>query len=469
MASETYNPLPALIDFAQRLRYEDLPANVVHEAKRRVIDSIGTAMGSLSDERLRERRRYFARRKVAYAESGLIFGSKDKLTLPDAAFMNSTMTRWLDINDTYLAKEPAHPSDNLGLLFAMAGFRPLTGKDFITAAALAIDVQCRFTEAASVRAGGWDHVIYINIASALAGAKLLGFDAEQTYNAVSQAINPNVPLRQNREGSYLSEQKNMAAGDAVRGAAWALEKVLAGTTGPAEIFEGKHGVVKQLTGPLEPSAFDGLGQRFYIAETYIKQHMMEYHGQTIVDHAIELRKQLGTPKLDDIASVAIKGYEAHATIIGDESKRTPTTKETADHSLYYAFAAPMLEGQCMLPQYRDELLTDPGIRALIARTTFEEVPEWTKLYYAPSEQREFRSCATVKMRDGRELSHEEGYPHGHPKNPMSDMELEGKFFSLGDDFLLNGRMVLDTFWDLENVNNVADAMSTIVVGGEARL
>ena len=106
MPTKPCNPLPALIDFAQRLRYEDLPANVVHEAKRRVIDSIGTAMGSLSDERLRERRRYCAP-QVSYAEGGLIFGSKDKLTLPDAAFMNSTMTRWLDINDTYLAKEPA--------------------------------------------------------------------------------------------------------------------------------------------------------------------------------------------------------------------------------------------------------------------------------------------------------------------------------------------------------------------------
>ena len=93
--NDTYNPLPALIEFAGRLRYEDLPANVVHEAKRRVIDSIGTAMGSLSDERLVQRRRYFARRKVAYPEGGLIFGSKDKLTLPDAAFMNSTMTRWV--------------------------------------------------------------------------------------------------------------------------------------------------------------------------------------------------------------------------------------------------------------------------------------------------------------------------------------------------------------------------------------
>jgi 2-methylcitrate dehydratase len=282
-------------------------------------------------------------------------------------------------------------------------------------------------------------------------------------------VNPNVPLRQNREGSYLSEQKNMAAGDAVRGAGWALEKVLAGATGPAEIVEGKHGIVKQLTGPLAPEAFTGLGDRFYIAETYIKQHMMEYHGQTIVDHALALRKQLGTPKLDDIESVHIKGYEAHATIIGDDSKRTPTTKETADHSLYYAFAAPMLEGQCMLEQYRDELLVHPGVRALIARTTFEEVPAWTQQYYAPSEVREFRSSAAVKLRDGREASHEEAWPHGHPKNPMSDAELEGKFFALGDAFLLNGRMVLDTFWDLENVTNVADAMATIVVGGDARL
>jgi 2-methylcitrate dehydratase len=120
---EIYNPLPALIDFAQKLRYEDLPANVVHEAKRRAVDSFGTALGGLSDPRLADRWRYFSRRSIAYETGGLAYGVPQKLALGDAAFLNSTMTRWLDYNDTYLAQEPAHPSDNLGLLFAMAGFK----------------------------------------------------------------------------------------------------------------------------------------------------------------------------------------------------------------------------------------------------------------------------------------------------------------------------------------------------------
>jgi 2-methylcitrate dehydratase len=117
----TYNPLPALIDFAQKLRYEDLPANVVHDTKVRIIDSLGTAMGALDDARLRERWRYLSSRPIAYDAGGFAYGVREKLSLCDAAFLNSTMTRWLDYNDTYLAKEPAHPSDNIGGLIAMSG------------------------------------------------------------------------------------------------------------------------------------------------------------------------------------------------------------------------------------------------------------------------------------------------------------------------------------------------------------
>lgn len=461
MPADLYNPLPRLIDFASRLRFEDLPTKVVHETKRHAIDAIGCALGGLSDERLRKRWAYFASRPVAYSAGGLAYGVPAKLSLCDAAFLNSTMTRWLDFNDTYLAKEPAHPSDNLGLLFALAGVWDFSGKDLIAAAALAYDIQCRFCESASVRGRGWDHVNYILISAALAGAKLLGFDQEQMYNAVALAVASHGAVRQPREGSYLSEQKNMAAGDAVRGAAWALEKVWAGADGPAEIIEGKHGFVNQMSGPLEPDAFEGLGEHFLISDTYIKQFPMEYHGQTIVEHALAIRNELGAPPLRAVDEVVIRGYEAQRTIIGDESKRRPATKETADHSLYFAFAAPFLEGKLTLDQYRPEMLNDPEVLSLIERTKFVEMPEWTQKYYAPNAEREFVSSARVRLADGRTAIDERRVPHGHPRDPMSDGEIEAKFGTLAEPFLEHGRPLVDAVWNLDSLASVSAVLPLI--------
>jgi 2-methylcitrate dehydratase len=458
---ETYNPLPQLIDFASSLRFEDLPASVVHDTKVRAVDSIATALGAIEDERLRERWRFMSARPIAYEAGGYAYGVEAKLSLPDATFLNSTMTRWLDFNDTYLAKEPAHPSDNFGPLFALSGSKRLSGRDVILGAVIAYDVQCRLCEAASLRAHGWDHVNYILISAALAGARLLGFDKQQMYNAVALALSSHGAMRQAREGSYLSEQKNMAAADAARGAVWALEKVMAGADGPAEIIEGKHGLVAQMSGELDAAAFADLGSHFLISDTYIKPVPMEYHGQTIVEHALAIREKLGTPKLADVEEVVITGYEAQRTIIGDESKRRPTTKETADHSLYYAFAAPLLEGRLTLAQYRREMLANPDVLGLIARTSFVEKPEWTQKYYAPQLQREFVSSASVRLKDGRTAYDERPVPRGHPKNPMSDAEMEAKFTSVASRLVSDGRAVLDSLWGLDKLDDMSEFMKLV--------
>jgi 2-methylcitrate dehydratase len=459
--SEIYNPLPQLIDFASSLRFEDIPAGVVHEAKRRAVDSLATALGATEDERLRERWTYFSKRPIAYEAGGFAYGVDAKLSLCDAAFLNSTMTRWLDFNDTYLAKEPAHPSDNFGPLFALSGSIKLSGRDLILGAVIAYDVQCRLCEAASLRAHGWDHVNYILISAALAGARLLGFDKRQMYNVVALALSSHAAMRQAREGSYLSEQKNMAAADAVRGAVWALEKVQSGADGPAEIIEGKHGLIAQMSGELDAAAFADLGSHFLIADTYIKPVPMEYHGQTIVEHALAIRDKLGAPKLSDIEEVVISGYEAQRTIIGDESKRRPTTKETADHSLYYAFAAPLLEGKLTLEQYRPEMLRNPEILGLIERTQFVEKPEWTQKYYAPQLQREFVSSAAVRLKDGRTAYDERPVPRGHPKNPMNDAEIEAKFTSVSGRLSSDRRAFLDALWDLDKLDDVSRFMKLV--------
>jgi len=455
MPEAAYNPLPRLIDFGAKLRYEDLPENVVHETKRRVIDSLAAAFGALADSRMVERWSYFSKRPIAYEAGGWAYGVPDKLSLCDAAFLNSMLTRWLDFNDTYLAKEPAHPSDNIGGLIALSGATPVSGRDLITAIVLAYDVQCRLTEAASLRSRGWDHVNYILISQSLGGAKLLGFDAKQTYDAVALSLSSHGAMRQAREGSYLSEQKNMAAADAVRGAMWALEKVQSGSNGPAEIIEGKHGFLAQMSGPLEEAAFADIGEHFLLADTYIKPVPMEYHGQTIVEHAMAVRQQLNGVPLGNIAEVLIFGYEAQLTIIGDESKRHPKNKETADHSLYYAFAAPLIEGKLGFEQYRDEMLTNSELLGLIHRTKFVEVPEWTERYYAPQAEREFRSAVRVTMLNGTVLEDERAVPYGHPKNPMSDGSLEAKFESLAGVLASDHGVLIDSVWGLEKMKDMS--------------
>jgi 2-methylcitrate dehydratase len=459
--SETYNPLQQLIDFASSLRFEDLPDSVVHDTKARAVDSIATALGATEDPRLRERWTYLSRRPIAYDAGGFAYGVEAKLSLCDAAFLNSTMTRWLDFNDTYLAKEPAHPSDNFGPLFALSGSKRLTGSDVVLGAVIAYDVQCRLCEAASLRSHGWDHVNYILISAALAGARLLGFDKRQMYNAVALSLSSHAAMRQAREGSYLSEQKNMAAADAVRGAMWALEKVQAGADGPAEIIEGKHGLVAQMSGELDAAAFKDLGSHFLISDTYIKPVPMEYHGQTVVEHALAIREKLGAPKLSDVEEVVISGYEAQRTIIGDESKRRPTTKETADHSLFYAFAAPLQEGKLTLHEYRDELLHSPEILGLIERTRFVEKPEWTAKYYAPQLEREFVSSASVRLKDGRTGYDERPVPLGHPRNPMNDAQMEEKFTSVASRLASDRRAVLDALWGLDKLDDVRDVMKLV--------
>src|SRR5437588_1112048 len=143
-------------DYGAAIRFEDLTPEVVHEVKRRVIDSLGCAMGSWRAEPCAIARRVAS--TLAAQRGAHLLGTRH-LAPPDwAAFANGCLVRYLDYNDTYLSKEPAHPSDNIPAALAAAEAAGATGRELITAILLAYEVQCRFCDAASLRAHGWDHV-----------------------------------------------------------------------------------------------------------------------------------------------------------------------------------------------------------------------------------------------------------------------------------------------------------------------
>src|SRR5712692_7341422 len=262
-----------LADYACQLRFKDLPGPVVHEAKRRFIDSFATAVGAMDADAFGIAKRC-ALRVQANPGASLLGGGRSS---PEwAAFVNGLLIRYLDYNDTYLSLEPAHPSDNLAAVLAVGEMAHASGRDMITAAVLAYEIQCRLCDAASLRKHGWDHVTYGAISSAIAACKLMGLDATRTTHAIGLAGVANTALRQTRSGE-LSMWKGCAFANAARNGVFAALLAAEGMTGPAPIFEGELGFMKLLTGPFTLAKLGGGAEPFMISKTYIKFWPAEYH------------------------------------------------------------------------------------------------------------------------------------------------------------------------------------------------
>ncbi len=372
-----------LADYACSLQFEDLSKEVVHEVKRRVIDSLGCALGAWNEEPCA------IARKVASdfsAENGATVLGTDHKAPPDwAAFANGCCIRYFDYNDTYLSKEPAHPSDNISAALAVAESVGSNGRDLITAITLAYEVQCRFCDAASIRARGWDHVTYGAFSTALASARLMGLSPEKTRHAVNIAGVACAAMRQARVGE-LSHWKGVAFANAARHGVYSALLARAGMTGPAPIFEGQMGFEKQLGVSLgdvgerfvkRPNAASpGEGTAAMILKTSIKYWPAEYHSQSAIEAALSLRKEIGAGV--EIKSMTIESHDASVDIIGSEPEKwRPETRETADHSLPYITAIAFIDGEITSKQFEAERFADPKIwkfkfRALVEPTMGEE-------------------------------------------------------------------------------------------------
>jgi 2-methylcitrate dehydratase len=275
-----------LAAYTTALTFDKLTREAIHETKRRFLDSFATAVGAMPSEAYSVAKRCAAR--VSSNPGASILGG-GRSSVEWATFVNGLLIRYLDFNDTYLSKEPAHPSDNLAPVLSVGEAASAGGRDLITAAVLAYEVQCRFCDAASLRKHGVDHVTYGAISSALAAGKLMKLDATRLTHAVGIAGVCNVALRQTRSGE-LSEWKGCAFANAARNGVFAAMLAAEGLSGPAPIFEGDLGFFQLVTKePFAPAPFGGeLGNQdgFMINKTYIKYWPAEYHSQSAIDAAL---------------------------------------------------------------------------------------------------------------------------------------------------------------------------------------
>ena len=448
-----------LAAYAANLTFEKLDQQTIHEVRRRLIDTFACALGAY-DAHAPNVARAICRRVQSDPAATYLGGAKK--TLPAlAAFCNGILFRYLDFNDTYLSLEPAHPSDNLAAALAAGEAAGRNGREIITAAVLAYEIQCRFCDAASIRKHGWDHVTYGAFSTAAAAAKLFGLDAGKITQALNLAGTPNVTLRQTRAGE-LSEWKGCAFANASRNGVFAAMLASEGLTGPAPIFEGELGFFKQVSGPFELAKLGGEqpgDTDFMIKKTSIKFWPAEYHSQSAIHAALELRPQIGD--VSQIKSLDIHSFDAAVDIIGkDPEKWRPKTRETADHSLPYCTAVALTDGDVTLDSFSDERLRDETLLALVAKIKIHRDAGLTARY-----PRGIPNRLEATLADGRRFVAENEFPRGHDQNPMTDSEVEAKFHRMAAGRLdaAKSSKILDLCWHFDEWENVGDLLGLFPV------
>lgn len=398
-----------LFDHADEVGSRELDPKVLDEIKKRVADSIITSYGAMDSPPVS------IEKKALLPSSGKlnspVYFTGREASVDHATFINGSMTRYLDYNDTYLSKEALHPSDNVPPILSMAYAMDLDGMAAAKAVSVAYDVVGALSDAVSIRDRGWDHVTYISISAAAGLGLLLGLDRVKFENLINLAINNNVSLRQTRAGE-LSMWKGCTASDASRNSVFAALLAMEGFTGPSPIFTGEMGFFKQVSGDFELNLQHGK-----VLRTMIKNFPVEYHAMSAAEVALNLRNEI-TGKIE---RVEVETFEvAHKIIIKDPEKLRPKTRETADHSMPYIVAYTLKNGAPNPGSYDENYLGDPEILKIIDASSYKVTQKFNDMY---------PENLPVKIRvttDSGVHEQEMDVPKGHFKKPYTWDDLQNK-------------------------------------------
>ncbi|MBL7252120.1 MmgE/PrpD family protein [Alloalcanivorax marinus] len=405
--------------YARDFPVTDIPEPIRAIARSRFLDSLACVLGAYGAAPVNA--------AVAHASSvpGVcgVFGSARKSTPEAAAFANGVMVRFLDYNDGYMGLEPGHPSDNIPACLAVAQAERAGGEELIAAIVLAYEIQMRLQDAASLNKKGWDHVNYINVATAAAVGKLMKLEPDAIEQAINISLSGHLALRQVRSGN-LSDWKGCSAANAARNAIFSAQLARHGMTGPAPVFEGEMGFENQVTGALnlDVDRFGTLENGdFAIRRSLTKTFPTNGELHTAVWAALDLRERVGD--LAGIEAIRIETSEFNRRVLADGAdKWRPRTRETADHSLPYNVARALLDGDITLDSYTPAKIADPAAAALMDRTTVTVDPALTALF-----PKHLANRVIVTLDSGEHLVSEVISGPGSVETPMTEADFERKF------------------------------------------
>ncbi len=446
-----------LTEYSVSLKFDDLPQEVIHETKRRTIDTFGCAIGGILSGPSRIARE-LACDLSSSGRQATVIGTSSKASLEMAAFANSVASRYLDYNDAYLSVTTCHPSDMILPIIATGEAIGADGRAVITAVTLAYEVLCRLTDATDMWVRGWDYSSLGALSTALAVAKLFKLSRNQTANAIALALCPNVALRQTRVGT-MSDWKVCAFPNACRNGIMAALLAERGMSGPAEPFVGKGGFCAQVSGNLDLEHFGDKGRRFKLLDTSLKLFPACSFTQTAIEAALELSKEIQS--VDQIQHILIEaGFRAIDDTADTVDKWHPDNLFTANNSLPYTVAAALMDGVVGPAQFSSERLKDQHLSRLMEKVQVQENREFSKL---PLDANPV--MVQIHTSSGAHYSRQITYAKGHPLNPAYDEEVEAKFLDLVHRQIseANVKTILKCLWHLEEVESFAELLNLFQV------
>jgi 2-methylcitrate dehydratase len=365
-------------------------------------------------------------------------GTAFQLDPVQAAFNLGAMIRWLDFNDTWLAAEWGHPSDNLGGILMAAdwlsrtaissGQAPLTMRAVLTAMIKAHEIQGCLALENSFNEVGLDHVVLVKVASTAVVAQMLGLSRDQILDALSLAWVDGQSLRTYRHAPNTGSRKSWAAGDATSRAVRLALMVRAGEMGYPSVLTANVWGFYDVLFRGRPFSFQRPYGSYVMENVLFKiSYPAEFHAQTAVEAAMALRTKLvaAGKTAEDIRAIQLRTHEACLRII--DKKGPLNNPADRDHCVQYMVAVPLIFGHLTASDYEDTFAADPRIDALREKMQCSEEPAFTADYHDP-QKRSIANSLTITLADGSTLTETVEYPLGHRRRRAEGIPLlEEKF------------------------------------------
>jgi 2-methylcitrate dehydratase len=442
-------------EFAVDLQYNDIPHDVIYEAKRYLYDSLGCAFGAFTTKDVNIIREIY--KKIGGKGESTVIAFGDKLPALSTSLINSLMIRSLDFNDIYWKEDPSHPSDLIPAALSTAEMVGATMEEVITAIVLGYEFEQRLCEFAvpGIRERKWHHATLTQFVSPVVAGKILGLSVDQMVNAIGISGSHNHTIGCPTAGK-LTMMKNTVDPMAVQSGVLAALMAQKGYSGTETVFEGKEGfmdcffgwdVKKQEVSPVQMQGRETLGEwrwdidklignlgnSFKILECSMKAFPTEALTHTHISAALKAVTNNNITH-DQIDSVTVTTIARACDILFDPHKYRPESRETADHSLPYCIAAALVDHKVTTESFSEEKLNDHRIWEVIDKIKGEASTEFDKMF--PEKQ---PSKVVIKTKDGREFSEYLEYPKGDPREPMTMEDLDNKFNSLSSELLTSLR------------------------------
>jgi 2-methylcitrate dehydratase len=460
--------------YASGLSFDALPNEVVHEAKRAVLDALGCAIGAYPGEACRIIRDLV--QDLGGPRESTIIGSGLKTSCLNAILANGVMLRYLDFNDTYaihlgIHMTGGHPGEVIPAALALGEREHSKGLDVITAIVIGYELSARLMHslvspsatAPTIEAKGWNGDTRGIFVMPVVAGKLLGLNEEQMEHAIGISGSHNMILGiVDTHGESYSMTKSLRFPRTAYGGTMAALMAKKGFTGPTRVIEGNKGFVHTVMGgDFNAEKLTEPTKKFKILDTIYKSVAADAGTHGHLTAALQLVKKHDI-RPEDVAEVKITAPSRCVEHTGDPVKRFPTTKESADHSSYYLTAIAIIDRKVGPDQFTPKKLSDPRIREMIDKISMEADPSLDHVGRG--------GITEIRTKQGNVFRQRVEYPKGDPLNPMTDEELEDKFREMAEKFMTKRQIekTIATIHDMEKLDDTNKLMRTVVFKGQAR-